>query len=131
MRLEEFLEKNAAVKAFDKGQIVFKEGDQADAAYCVLEGEIEIFKDDDGRGAVMARLGPGEIFGEMALLRFDRYTLSARAADAVKLHVISPALLQEQLRQTPPLVRAIVDALAERMRGVNEVLIDLDRADRG
>jgi CRP-like cAMP-binding protein len=131
MRLEDFLSQSTAPKAFEKGHTIFTEGQQAEAAYYVLEGEVEILKEDGARPSLIAKLGPGEIFGEMALLRFDQYTLSARAATAVKAYAISPALLQEQLHEAHPLIRALLDMLVERMQGANQVLIDLDRAGRG
>jgi CRP/FNR family cyclic AMP-dependent transcriptional regulator len=130
MRLDDFLNTNAAIKSFEKGQSVFAEGQEADAAYYIIEGQVEIFKDDGGRLSGLAMLGPGEIFGEMALLRFDKYTLSAKATAALKVHVITPEILQAQIRETHPLIKAILDMLMDRIRDVNEVLIDHDRVNR-
>lgn len=128
MRLEEFLSQNAEVKIFAPGQIVFKQGTQADAAYYIVEGQVEIFQEIGGRPAIMADLGPGQIFGEMALLRFDEYTMSARAATETKLYLIAPEMLQAQLRATHPLIKSIVDMLVDRIHNVNEILIALDKA---
>lgn len=130
MRLEDFLSGTAETKAFGVGENIFLKGDQAGAAYYVISGQVEIFQEVGGERSVMASLGPGEIFGEMALLRFDEYTLSANAASDVETYVISPAMLQEQVRETHPLIRAILDMLIDRMHTVNEVLIDLDTANR-
>ncbi len=129
MRLEDYLEKSAARKNFRKGESVFEEGAQADAAYYIISGQVEIFK-KSGASGVVASLREGEIFGEMALLRFDRYTLSARAAEDTEVFVVTPAMLQEQVRATHPLIRAILGMLVERIHGVNEVLIDLDSTTR-
>ncbi|MCC7305915.1 MAG: cyclic nucleotide-binding domain-containing protein [Alphaproteobacteria bacterium] len=128
MRLEDFLEKNTKIKTFEKGTPIFTEGKQADAAYYIIEGKVEIFQEVNGQPSVIADLGPGEIFGEMAILRFDKYTLSARAAEATKVHVITPEILQKEINATHPLIRAILDMLVDRIHTVNEILIDFDRA---
>ena len=127
MRLEEFLAENTQIKALSKDEIIFRQGAQADAAYCVAEGKVEIYQEADGRTSSLAVLEAGQIFGEMALLRFDRYTLSAKAVEPSKLYVITPDVLQRQIEKTPPLVKAIVDMLVQRIHDVNEVLIDHDR----
>ncbi len=128
MRLEDYLDQATDTKSFTKGSLIFSQGQEADAAFYIIEGEVEIFQPD---GAVLAALGAGQIFGEMALLRFDSYTLSARASVALKVHVITPSLLQDQVRSAHPLVKAILDMLIERVRTVNDILIDLDTAKQG
>ncbi len=128
MRLEDFLAENAEKKAFPKVHKIFTEGQQADCAYFVIQGKVEIFKGPPAKNSVMAILGPGEIFGEMALLRFDRYTLSARAVADTEVYVIVPEMLQAVLHETHPLIRAILDRLVERIHEANAVLIDIDSA---
>ncbi len=130
MHLEKFLAQNTQSKIFAKGDIIFKQGTQADAAYYVAEGKVEIFQDVGARTSSLAILDAGQIFGEMALLRFDEYTLSAKAAAPTRLYVITPDILQRQIEGTPPLVKAIVDMLVERIHSVNEVLIDHDRVNQ-
>lgn len=129
-RLNQFLEQCAIEKTFFKGNVICQEGQQADEAYYVIDGAVEIYKNEGGAPVVVATLGAGDIFGEMALLRFDRYTLSARAVMDVKAYAITPELLQEQIRQTHPLIKAILDSLLDRVQESNQVLIDLDRANR-
>ena len=130
MRLEDFLSENTTLKTVAKDDLIFSEGAQAEAAYYVIEGRVDIFKESETGASVMATLGAGDIFGEMALLRYDEYTLSARANEAgdVKLYVITPEVLQGVIREAHPLVKAILDMLVERVHDVNEVLIDIDQA---
>jgi CRP/FNR family transcriptional regulator, cyclic AMP receptor protein len=126
MRLEDFLAGEAQKKTFKKGELVITEKTQASAAFFIVEGQVEIFKGPVGKETSIAKLGHGQIFGEMALLRYDEYTLSARALTDVSVFVITPSMLQKELRATHPLIRAILDMLVERMHNTNETLIDLD-----
>ncbi len=128
MRLEQFLEESAEVKTFAAGEVIAVEGQTAEAAYVVKSGKVSVYSEHDGHESVLGSLGPDEIFGEMALLRYDVYTLNVRADEDTACYVITPDLLHGQIRETPPLVKAILDALVDRIHDVNDVLIDIDVA---
>ncbi|MCF8495576.1 MAG: cyclic nucleotide-binding domain-containing protein [Alphaproteobacteria bacterium] len=131
MRLEDFLETAAKKAVFARGQMILSAGAQATAAYLVIKGQIEIFKAMKDREAVVATLGPGEILGEMALLRYDTYTLSARASADTAVYIITPEILHEQMRLAHPLLKLLISTLVERVHTMNELLIDLDSAGHG
>jgi CRP-like cAMP-binding protein len=65
--------------AFGPGEAIFEAGDRADAIFVVLEGEAQV--DVGGR---FHRLGPGDVFGEMALIAPDRRMATVRAVDLVR-----------------------------------------------
>lgn len=109
------------------GSLVVRQGDQAAEAYRIVKGRAAVFRAlGGGEEALVAHLGPGDILGEMALLRYDAYTLSVRADTELDLYVISASMLHDQLRQTPPLVRALLDLLIDRIYETNETLIDIE-----
>ncbi|MBI2862654.1 MAG: FAD-dependent oxidoreductase [Chloroflexi bacterium] len=57
---------------FEPGQDVFHQGDRAEGFYIIVRGEVEVVREGaNGKEVTIARLGPGEFFGEMALLRGD------------------------------------------------------------
>jgi CRP-like cAMP-binding protein len=123
MRLEDFLKTATETRTCEKGDIIFNKDEQADAAYYILSGKVEIFTGPENAPSILAHLGPGEIFGEMALLRFDKYTLSARAAETSKLHIITPDILHSELRAAHPLLKALIGMLIDRVHDTNEALI--------
>jgi NADH dehydrogenase len=57
-----------AQEHFEPGQEVFHQGDLGDRMYIVLSGSAEVVRRDGARDVVLAEIGPGEYFGEMALL---------------------------------------------------------------
>lgn len=61
------------------GEVLFRQGDPGDAAYVIESGGIEIFAPAASGRTVLARLGPDEIFGEMALAGDQTRTASAAA----------------------------------------------------
>jgi len=71
-------------KRFPKGEFVFRQGDVGDRVYVVKEGEVEAVRADaEGKLVVVSRVGPGEFFGEMALLTDAPRNASVRAATDV------------------------------------------------
>ena len=53
---------------FESGEIIFHEGDVGDYLYIIVDGEVEVFNTIGGKENLIAHLGKGEYFGEMALL---------------------------------------------------------------
>lgn len=68
------------------GDIIVRQGDRADRFYIIVEGEVEVVHlTDRGEEVELARLGPGEMFGEMGILLEARRTADVRANTAVSL----------------------------------------------
>jgi CRP-like cAMP-binding protein len=68
-------------RSFQQGDIVFRQGDPADRVYVLRSGEVEVIREDPKKGeTVIARLGEGQYFGEMALLTDAPRNASVRAA---------------------------------------------------
>ena len=67
---------------FDVGEVVFRQGDLADHLYMILDGEAEIVQESASGERVLTRLGPGDYFGEIALLGSDRAARRCAASRA-------------------------------------------------
>lgn len=106
------------------GEQVIAEGDCADVAYIVVSGECEAVSGDEG--TVLRRMGPGEVFGETALLTNQPRSASVRTTRNTVLKVVTRAALDRELERTSS-VQSIVRVLAERFREVDERLRTLER----
>ncbi|HLF77992.1 MAG TPA: cyclic nucleotide-binding domain-containing protein [Dehalococcoidia bacterium] len=69
------LAKVTVVRQYHDGDVIVREGELGVAFYVVSEGHVEVFKHSGGVDQVVATLGPGSFFGEMAL--FDNHVRSA------------------------------------------------------
>jgi CRP-like cAMP-binding protein len=72
------------VEQYTDRQVIVREGEQGEQLYIVLSGQVEVMRS----GAPVARLDPGEHFGEMALIRNQPRSASARAMGPTQLMVI-------------------------------------------
>jgi MFS family permease len=99
--------------AVPAGQLVFSQGDIGDRYFVIESGEAEVI----GDGRFVTRLGPGEGFGEIALLRRIRRTATVRAGSELRLHALrSDRFLPVVLGYTPSAREAgtVVDTMLDR-----------------
>ena len=115
-----------------KGQVLFREGDPGEELFLVQRGTIVISKGVTGRvEQVLARIGPGDFFGEMAL--FDRAPRSAtvQAESDVTLLVLDRAALARLTEQSPRAAAAFFEALVrvfiERLRASGDLVAEVTR----
>lgn len=126
----------ARQRSFDRGDIVFHEGDRADSVHLVVAGHLAVrVSTPDGDLATLSILGSGAWFGELSLLRGqDVGTRSATvlALDAAQTLVLTQAAFHALCEEHPRIERLVVALMAERVRELSTNLlearyVDLDR----
>ncbi|HKZ81560.1 MAG TPA: FAD-dependent oxidoreductase [Pyrinomonadaceae bacterium] len=70
---------------FEPGQDVFKQGDLGDRLYIIASGRADVVRNEDGREIHLAQLGPGEYFGEMALLNQTTRNATVRCVESLNV----------------------------------------------
>ena len=84
-----------------------------------MNGKVEISHVVDGKNVSIGIVGPGAMFGEMALIDNERRMASARAHDGkVEILVISREIFQRKLSTADPFVKALIDILTSHIRGL-------------
>jgi serine/threonine-protein kinase len=107
--------------AFAPGSRITTEGEPEEAAYVIVRGRCEMSQTVDGRRRVLRHLGPGDVFGETALVVSTRGSATVDAIDAVTVLVVRRSDLEGELgRET--WVWALLNALAQRFVELDEVL---------
>jgi NADH dehydrogenase len=98
---------------FEPGDIIFHQGDLGDSVYVIEEGECEACREHKDEQEVLATLGRGEYFGEMALLSDRTRNATIRARTAMNILIIPKADFNK-LRQSVPAFGDVFTKLAER-----------------
>lgn len=114
-------------RAFRRGEVVFREGDRADGMYLIESGRFAAeISTAEGERAVLNVLGPGDFFGELALVdsgQPDRTATIAALTPGQTLTLTAPAFAT--LRQEHPAVeRLLVAALAQRVDQLSGRLLE-------
>ncbi len=110
----------------ERGDILFREGDQGDTLYVIGEGKVKLGRTStDGRENLIAILGPGEMFGELSLFDPGPRTMTATAVAETQLMGLGNESLTSLLTGRPEVAKALLAALAKRLRRTNEHLADL------
>ncbi len=96
------------------GEIIFCEYEPGDCAYIVKEGRVQITQIHDGKERLLAMLGPGEIFGEMAVIAAAPRSATAVAHDAVLLYRVDKANLGTVLAGNPGVAQKLLQFISQR-----------------
>ena len=107
---------------FDDGKFVCRQGDQADAAYLIIEGEAEIILEGPAGPITVATLGANDIVGEMAILGEVPRNASVRAKGRLVTLRIAKDPFMRMVREFPTMAVSIMRELAHRLELTNNQL---------
>ena len=84
-----------ATRSYNKGSVLFSEGDASGELFVIDDGEVEILKKGDSSQILsLARLGPGDFFGEMAFVDTKPRSAEAVALSPLRVHVLPSGSLE-------------------------------------
>lgn len=102
--------------AFGEKDIIFKEGQASDFAYLIQSGEVRLLKKVGDDLREMERLGPGAMFGEMALVDGGPRLLTAEAISPVAAIRIPKHTFEERLEKSDPFMRTVLEITLNYIR---------------
>jgi CRP-like cAMP-binding protein len=107
---------------FQPGQMIFREGDTTQEAYRILKGRVEISIAGEGKSVILAQLGEGDIFGEMAMVDERPRSASAQALEVTECEVLTAENFNEAVLQRPEILIPYLASFFERLRTANDRL---------
>lgn len=113
------------LKTYSKSEVVFRQNVPGREMYVVSSGKVDILLEgaQGGKTTLLATIGAGEFFGEMALVDGGPRSASAVVAeDKTRLIVLDRARLVELFREKPEVGLSIIQTLCRRIRAMNEAL---------
>jgi CRP/FNR family cyclic AMP-dependent transcriptional regulator len=119
--------KNICLKAkFQKGNIIFFEGDPGEAVHFIKSGKIKIYKSDsEGREHILNIYGPGDIFAETVLFEGGPYPASAEAIEDSVVWMIRNQDLENLFKKNIGMALKIIKILSKRLRESQEKVRNL------
>lgn len=108
-----------------EGKLIIEEGDIGNEAYIIESGRVRVFRRSDSGEVELAVLGPGSLFGEMALIDDSPRMANVRALEPTVLVEINKHTLAEELNKSPKFVRAIVRMLLTAVRQHSDMMVNM------
>jgi CRP-like cAMP-binding protein len=113
-------------KRYPKDTVVFFENEEGDFFFTILEGRIKVtILGDDGREVILSVLGPGDFFGEMALLDNEPRSATAIAVEESELLSLHRNDFQSVLNDNRSITSALIRVLSARLRRANHQISTL------
>ena len=103
-------------KRFTAGDLIFQKGEAGDCAFLIESGQVEI--SDPDIGCVLARIGEGELIGEIALIDRHPRTATARSVQSTVLIEVKRERVEQLLLNTDPIIRHLLNGVLRRFRNI-------------
>lgn len=118
----DFSEVGGELRTFQDGEPVFEEGQEGHYLYVVKTGGVRIRKDGELFATVLAECGPGDMFGELAMIDGRPHSASALAVGETELALYDRSTFDDALRADPDFAGRMIESLADRLRNTTEQL---------
>jgi CRP-like cAMP-binding protein len=112
-------------RTFRRGEVIFHRGDPGGSLHVIRTGRVKIhLPSEEGDETVLALLGPGSCFGEIAALDGGPRSATVTAAEAVETYALHREDLLSFVQAEPEVALALLATLAAKLRRTNEWLED-------
>lgn len=113
-------------RSYNANDIIFREGDMGNEMFIIQSGKVKITKQlKDGVEKTLVILGPGDFFGEMAVIDKDVRSANAIAMEASRLIALDEEVFEMHMQTNPKIVKKILKNLTSRLREANQQIANL------
>ena len=115
------IEEHAVTRSFNKRTILINEGDLTSSLYLILSGKVKIYcSDEHGKEIIIATLGPGDYFGEVALIDDAERSASVMTLEDSSFMIISKDAFKSALAQYPEIAISLIKEFTHRFRTMTD-----------
>jgi len=107
--------------SFDQEEVILKPDQPCQGAFLIEAGRVEVYRMSGGRKVVVAVLGKGDVFGELALADHVPHARYVRALEDTDCLLISREQYEELLAQTPPIMKLFLLRVVRKLRKTTDV----------
>lgn len=116
-------------REFPAGEVLFREGDAGSVMYVLQSGRVQITREFASGERTLALLGPGDFFGEMAIVNGKPRTATATAVEPVRALVIDAKTFEAMVMGNGEIALRLITRLVRRLDSANafiEILLQHD-----
>lgn len=113
-------------RTFPRGAVIIVQGDESHSLYLVASGKLKVYmSEDEGKEVILNFIGPGDYFGELALLDSAPRMASVMATETTELVIIQRADFRDCLQRNPKMGDNLMAELARRVRSLGKIVSSL------
>ena len=128
IQIEDLSLANQDKTSFEANQTIFSQGETGKTLYIIAEGSVEIFQESISGKCVLARLGPKDIFGEIALLTDLPRTATAVTLEPTRLITLGRSEFFSRVKDEPELAFYVFQVLIMRLRKIHQAMADPEKS---
>ena len=119
------------VRFFDQGAVIFKENDEGNEMFIIIQGIVEIRKSTgQSSNKILTTLQKGDMFGEMAIIEKQPRSASAVAVQPTRVLVLNEKLYENMIGSNPDFARKMNKVLSERIRRADAIIQNIMTTNR-
>jgi len=119
------------VRFFEQGAVIFKENDDGNEMFIIIQGVVEIRKSTGASSSkVLSTLQKGDMFGEMAIIEKQPRSASAVAVQPTRVLVLNEKLYDSMIGSNPDFARKMNKVLSERIRRADAIIQNIMTTNR-
>lgn len=112
-----FIVERLALKRYGAGEVLCHAGDPGDKMFILISGRVKVVVySEDGEENIIAYLGRGDYFGEMALLTGEARSASVITTEPSEMHILSKADFDEVIERYPSITLSMSKVMSQRLR---------------
>ena len=111
----------ARMRVYQPGEVIVREGEHTAGCFIIVTGQVEVVKGaDTAKSTGLAQMGPGEIFGEMAMIDDSPRSATVRALSATECVGLRRSDFMAELQRTPEIAVHMLPVLVRRLRAARD-----------
>jgi len=120
------LSSRAVTHSYPRNTIVINQGDISNSLHVIVEGRVKVFlANEEGKEIILNTQGPGEYFGEIALLDAEPRSASVITMEKSRIAILSKADFEAFLLESPQIMMKILRNTFARLRALTETVSNL------
>ena len=113
-------------KEYNKGQLIFAEGDEGIGFYMVIRGRVKVYKvSPDGKEQIMHIFGQGQPFGEVPVFEGSCYPANAEALETSRLFFFPKKAFVNLIHENPSLAMNMLASMSQRLKQFSHLIESL------
>lgn len=114
-----------STRTYQPGEIIVREGESGDFSFKIISGSVEVSKMAEGKRKVLAKLGKGEIVGELAVFTKEPRSATVKALDTTTIRIMDKESVDKELEKLSPWVGKMIADLSRRFITMNKKMVGM------